>query len=361
MLNELQNKVNARLRLILNKYMRKADISLLHSYSRNHAHIGIKHIVSGRGHRVVDRQTKKQIKDYCKKTFGKPDFWPYLALCAEIRGEFVPGWLPQDFYWLNILPHWNPHPQNQLCNLKTFDHRLFSGFSLTPLFLRISDHFYDKDFQLVSEEDVIGFFKKYDKYIVVKEEFGRGGEQVSFMKSEEFNPVMLRKGQNYVIQPFIEQYELLNQLYPKSVNTFRVNTFIEENGSVSVRYVFLRFGTNGARVDNLSYGGKWIYFDLNGKPSESAYDEHGTESGRKHENTGVEFSKLIIPCFQEMLEKCKEAHSKYPYVRMIGWDVCIDKEGNPVLLEWNADQQNIFTFEGKFGPFFADIVSKLNN
>ncbi len=360
MLNRLQNKINARARLYLIKITRKAEMSLLHSYSRNNAHIAIKHIVSGRGYKIINKQTKKQIKGYCKKTFGKSDFWPYLVLCAEMRGEFIPGWLPQDFYWLNILPQWNPHPQNQLCNLKTFDHKLFIDFSLTPLFLRISDHFFNSEFQLVSEDELMNFFKNYDKVIVVKEEFGRGGEEVLFLKSGEFDPKKLRRGQNYVIQPFIEQYDLLNQLYPSSVNTFRVNTFLEENGSIHVRYVFLRFGSNSARVDNLSFGGKWIFFDMNGKPSDSAYDEHGLESGKTHENTGFEFSKLTIPRFHEMLEKCREAHRKYPYVRMIGWDVCIDKEGKPVLLEWNADQQNIFTFEGKFGPFFPDIVSSLN-
>jgi len=359
MSNELQNKINARVRLYLKKFTQKVDMYLLHNYSRNDAYIAMNHIVSGRGYKIINRQTKKQIKDYCKKTFGKSDFWPYLALYTEIRGEFIPGWLPQDYYWLKMLPQWNPYPQNQLCNLKTFDHKLFTNFSLTPLFVKISDHFFNPEFQMVSEIELMDFFKNYDKLIVVKEEFGRGGHEVSILKSTEFEPKKLKRGQNYVIQPFVEQYELLNQLHPHSVNTFRVNTFLEENGSVSVRYAFLRFGSNGVKVDNLSSGGKWVFYDMEGKPSESAYDEHGLEVGKKHENTGFEFSKLIIPKFHEMLEKCKEAHRKFPYIKMIGWDVCFDKEGNPILLEWNADQQNIYAIEGNFGPFFPDIIASM--
>lgn len=359
MLNELQNKINARVRLYLNRYAQKADKSLLYNYSRNDAFIAMNHIISGRGYKIINRSTKIQIKDYCIKTFGKSDFWPYLALCTEIRGEFIPGWLPQDYFWLNLLPHWNPYPQDQLCNLKTFDHQLFNNFSLTPLFLRISDHFFNPEFQMVSEAELMNFFKNYDRFVVVKEEFGSGGHEVSILRSNEFNPKKLKRGRNYVIQPFVEQYELLNRLNPNSVNTFRVNTFLEENGSISVRYAFLRFGTNEAKVDNLSSGGKWVFFDMEGRPSDSAYDAHGLEVGKKHENTGFEFSKLMIPGFHEMLIKCKEAHRKFPYVRLIGWDVCINKKGNPVLLEWNAGQQNIYAIEANFGPFFPDIIASM--
>jgi len=357
MLNELQNKINARVRSYLNKYAQKAEKLLLYNYSRNDAHIARKHIVSVRGYKIMDREMERNIKDYCRKAFGKTDFWPYLALYAEIRGEFIPGWIPEDFYWLKILPQWNPNPQNQLCNLKTFDHKLFTNFSLTPLFLRISDHFFNPEFHVVSEVELMDFFKNYDKLIVVKEEFGRGGKEVTILKSTEFESKKLKSGQNYVIQPFVEQYELLNRLNPNSVNTFRVNTFLEDDGSISVRFVFLRFGTNESKVDNLASGGNLLFFDLEGNPSDSAYDKLGFEIGEKHEKTGFEFSKLIIPRYKEMLEKCKEAHQKYPYVRLIGWDVCFDKEGNPILLEWNADRPHIDALEGKFGPFFPDFIA----
>jgi hypothetical protein len=355
MLNELQNKINARVRLYLNKYAKKADITLLYNYSRNDAHIARKRIVSEKGYKIVDAKTKKKIKEYCRETFGKPDYWPYIALYTEIRGEFIPGWMPEDFYWLRQLPQWNPYPQNQLCNLKTFDHKLFSDFSLTPLFLRISGYFFNSEFQVVSLIELMNFFKNYDNDIVVKEEFGRGGKEVTIMKAVDFDPDKLRSGKNYVIQPFVEQFELLNRLNPNSVNTFRVNTFLEENGIISVKFVFLRFGTNESKVDNLASGGNLLFFDLDGKPSRFAYDKLGSEIGEKHEHTGFDFSKLIIPGYKVMLEKCREAHRKFPYVRLIGWDVCFDKDGNPILLEWNADRPHIDALEGKFGPFFSEV------
>lgn len=255
-----------------------------------------------------------------------------------------------------MIPEWNPHPQNQLCNLRTFDHNLFRDFSIKPFFVVISGQFFNVEFLAVSEDELMNYFTHYEKLIVVKEEFGRGGNEVTIIKSAEFDPGKLIKGKNYVIQPYIEQLDVLRELHPGSVNTFRVKTFLELDGSISVRFVFFRFGTNGSRVDNLASSGKFLFFDAAGKPSESAFDKLCFEVGKKHGNTGFKFSDIRIPAYHEMLEKWKAAHRKFPYVRLIGWDFCIDKEGTPILLEWNADHPHIDTLEAKFGPFFPEWI-----
>jgi hypothetical protein len=181
------------------------------------------------------------------------------------------------------------------------------------------------------------------------------------MDSSVFVPKILLNKTNCVIQPFVEQYEYLYILYPHSVNTLRVITFVEKDGSVTVRLVFLRFGANGSKVDNLASGGKYLIIDKNGIPSRFAYDDLGFEAGEKHENTGFKFSELEIPQYQDLLDKCIQSHMKFPYVRLIGWDVCITKDGTPKLLEWNADRPHIKTIEGKFGPLFKENFSFFQN
>ena len=142
-------------------------------------------------------------------------------------------------------------------------------------------------------------------------------------------------------------------MYPDSVNTLRVTTFIKNDGSVVVKFVALRFGVDGSKVDNLSSGGQFIYFDADGKPSNRAYDDLGIEIGDRHKNSGYLFSDLKIPMFQEVLEACIRAHRKYPYDRLVGWDVCINETGKPILLEWNTNP-GFRIFECVFGPFFPD-------
>lgn len=320
---------------------------------RNTAHKLRKELVKKKGNAIIDRQLKKSIKEYASHRFGKTAYWPYLALYTEIRGEFIKGWLPYDYYHLMLLPKTNPPNYCHLSEHKTFDHKLFGEFAVKPLFVYISGMFYNADFEFVEKSHVIKFMAEYNDIIVVKKEYGVEGKQVSIIPSSDFVPEKLKDNLNYTIQPFVKQYHVLHELYPGSVNTFRVTTHLKKDGSVNVKFVFLRFGVDGSKVDNLSSGGQYIFFDASGKHANYSYNNFGFEIGDRHKNTGYLFSNIEIPMFHKMLEKCKEAHKKYPYVHIIGWDVFIDSLGEPKLLEWNAVNPGMWPMEAKYGPFWA--------
>jgi hypothetical protein len=341
--------------MILKKSAYDLDMKLLLTLLRNDAHRLRTEIVKKKGRKIVTRQVKRSIKEYARRRFGKAAYWPYLALYTEIRGEFIKGWLPYDYYRFVLLPKINPEPALFLGKQKTYDYRLFGDFALKPIFLFMSGIFFNTDLEVVSKSQVKNFLSNYDNTIVIKEDGGWGGEQVRIIHSSGFIPEELKEGKNYVIQPYVKQYKVLNDLYPESVNTFRVNTFIKKDGSIIVKYVWLRFGTGGKKVDNLTSGGNYLFFDLTGKPENSTYDwVLGVETGDRHKNTGYLFSDIKIPMFQEILEKCKNAHKKYPYVRLIAWDVCIDSSGEPKLIEWNTDNPDFYAQEARFGPFWTE-------
>lgn len=321
-------------------------------YLRNEAHRYRKKVVQIKGEALINRKIKKFIKDYAKKRFGKKAYWPYLALYTEMRGQFIEGWIPHDYFNLKILPKINPRNYCYLSDAKTFDCRLFGNFAISPLFLFISGIFYSSDLKIVDTNHVKQVLSNYNNKIVIKEEAGLQGKQVRVIHSSEFRIESLKRNKNYVMQPFIKQYKVLEDLYPYSVNTFRVTTYIETDGFVNVVYVILKFGNNGEVVDNLSCGGNYIFFNSSGEPSNIAYDFIGCDKGERHINTGYLYSDIKIPMFHEVVEQCKEAHLKYPYVRYIGWDVCVDHMGEPKLIEWNAINPGFWCFEATLGPFF---------
>jgi len=320
---------------------------------RSTAHKLRKEVVKRKGRTILNRQVKKTIKDYARQRFGNAAYWPYLALYTEIRGEFIKGWLPYDYYHNVFLPKINPPDYCHLGEQKTFDYKLFGDFAVKPLFVFISGLFYNSNFEFVEKDKVKIFMSDYNDIIVIKEEYGVGGKQISIMHSSDFTPEKLKKNINYTIQPYIRQSKVLNDLYPDSVNTIRVNTYLKTDGSVNIKFVYLRCGVDGLKVDNLSSGGLYLFFDSSGKQSNLAYDDLGFDIGDRHKNTGYLFSDIKIPMFHEILEKCKNAHRKYPYVRLIGWDVCIDSSGEPKLLEWNAVNPGFWPQEAKFGPFWT--------
>lgn len=341
--------------MILCKSFDSIKLKLILAYLRNEAHRSRREIAKKKGETVINKQVKNSIKEYSKRRFGKKSYWAYLALYTEIRGEFIKGWLPYDYYRFVFLPTLNPKPAFYLNDLKTYDFRLFGDFALKPLFLYISDIFFNADLEVVEIDQLKSYLCNYDNNIVIKDESGWGGLQVRIMHSSSFIPEELKVGTNCVIQPYVNQYKVLHDLYPDSVNTFRVNTYLKKDGSVIVKYVWLRFGTDGKKLDNINLGGKYLFFDLNGKPEKLVYDwKSGIELGDKHKNTGYFFSEIKIPMFHEMLEKCQNAHKKFPYVRLIAWDVCIDSSGAPKLLEWNANNPDFPSQEAKFGPFWAE-------
>ena len=88
-----------------------------------------------------------------------------------------------------------------------------------------------------------------------------GGRQIRIMNSSDFDPEILNTNCNYIIQPYVNQYEILDKLYPGSVNTFRITTYLENDGTVSVKFAILRFGVDGMKIDNLSGGGQYLFYD----------------------------------------------------------------------------------------------------
>lgn len=328
-------------------------VKLSITYSRFLAHQSRRKIIKKKGGRVVNRQIKKSIKEYAKRQFGKKSYWPYLALYTEIRGQFIQGWLPFDYYRYILLPRINPRSYCELSEHKTFDHRIFGDFALKPLLVYISGMFLNSDFEVVARDQVKKILFEYNDTIVVKEEIGTQGKQVQVIHSSEFKTENLKIGRNYIIQPYVKQYKPIHNLYSESVNTLRVTTFLKKDGSVDIKFVILRFGSDGSKVDNISVGGQYIYFDSDGKPSKNAFDNMGFNMGERHKNSGYLFADLELPMYQEVMNACIAAHKKYPYVRLVGWDVCITDTGEPKLIEWNTSP-GIHRFESRFGPFFTD-------
>lgn len=323
-------------------------------YSRSFAHRYRKEFVRQAGKSILTRQIRRSIKEYARRRFGSKAYWPYLALYTEVRGKFIEGWIPYD-YFSNILePKLNPPVYRQLGNQKSLDYRRYEDFAIKPILFTISGLFYDADFELIEEAKLKDVISAHNINIIVKQDFRKGDKHIQLMHSSEFKPDLLEPGGNYVVQPQIKQYKSLNDLYPDSVNTFRVTTFLKKDASIDIVYSILRFGIDGSKVDSLASGGQCIAIDINGKPAPIAYDKDGFAKGERHKNTGYRFADLEIPMFPEIIARCKAAHKHYPYARLIGWDVCLNEAGEPKLIEWNTDSPTFARADAMFGPFFPD-------
>lgn len=143
---------------------------------------------------------------------------------------------------------------------------------------------------------------------------------------------------DYVIQKCVKQSEITAQFNATSLNTFRISTLLL-NGKFSVLTAMLRFGQKGSIVDNIGSGGACVGINDDGSLMDFGYNSHAEQIV---EWNGVVFKDNNIPYFQSIVEACKKAHYDIPLVAFVGWDIALDENNTPVLIEANIDMPGVF-------------------
>jgi len=325
-----------------------------HANSRKQAESIQKQIVSKKGYSVVNKELRKKIRKYAEKRFGDRGYSAWLETYTELKEEFKEGWVPDDYYTFEMIPVLNSRNIAALSNYKSFDHRLFPGFAIDPLFVKINGQFYDYSQRTVTSEEMIDKLREYNDEIVIKLDSAPSGKGVFFKQSGLAVSNDFQAYDNFLIQPSLKQHVILNELYPHSLNTLRVTTFVGRAGETSVKHLSLRFGRFGNRIANVSAGGLSVYVDSDGNVVSDAVDEIGLNSGHKHVDTSYIYKNLKVPGVPEAINKCKKAHRLFPYLKFIAWDLFIDEYETPGLIEWNAWMPDMWVNEALIGPLWPD-------
>jgi len=142
----------------------------------------------------------------------------------------------------------------------------------------------------------------------------------------------------FLVQSKVEQHEFLNAIAPYTTNTFRIVTFLNHAGEVNIHFTLLRLGRKGNVADNWDKGGVGVGVD----PSTGVLGngvvkpKYGLQWMQHHPDSGVRFTGLRVPYWDEILSVCTRAAKVTPKVRSVGWDVALTPDG-PVIIEGNPD------------------------
>ncbi|MBG0788306.1 MAG: hypothetical protein H0S79_24720 [Anaerolineaceae bacterium] len=156
------------------------------------------------------------------------------------------------------------------------------------------------------------------------------GEQLS----EKFFTGLMEK-RNYIIQAGLQQAAALNEIYPDSINTFRI---ITENLSGQPRLVaaLLRIGQSNSYVDNFTQGGIALGIDL---ASGQALEQGSFETAEKithHPDTRYRFADFTVPNWPALASFVLECCQKLSFFPHLGWDIALTDKG-PLVIEQNID------------------------
>jgi hypothetical protein len=166
---------------------------------------------------------------------------------------------------------------------------------------------------------------------------------------------------DYLLQPVIEQHEVLQKLNPASVNTIRIDSFLLD-GKVHHNGAVLRIGGGNACIDNWAAGGFIAKIDLDTgalAPTARSKAKFGRHLIRAHPVTGVVLDGIRLPYWPQAKLLAARAALEVQPLRYVGWDIALTPEG-PVLVEGNHPSDVSMLQDGVGGlaetPFGQEVI-----
>jgi len=215
-------------------------------------------------------------------------------------------------------------------------------------------------------DDVIGLLSGIDEYIIKPAiESGRGRD-VMLVRDErsrqKIEEILKSFDSDFIIQHAVKQHPTLSLLNPTSLNTCRVYTYLPVDTTEHVILgAAVRFGGKGAYRDNACTGGGFCKVHEDGRIDDRICQYRFLGRRSLKEEKGI--VDLKFPSFEKVIGTCLKMHRQLPYMDLVGWDIAVNEEGEPVLIELNQypDCEFIQLFNGPmFGEYTDDLLSAIS-
>ena len=229
----------------------------------------------------------------------------------------------------------------------------------------IGKEYYNNEMQQLSHEEAIDNCSLQDELFIKPSHETSGGKGARLLKmhgmsladkkqliKEELNG----RDRDYVVQECLHQHPIMAQFNPSSINTLRITTLML-NGRFSLGSIILRCGRNGSSVDNWGAGGIAVNITPDGKLSSIGYD---IQLNEYRSNNDCVFANCSIPQMPRILKLIEKSHKEnFSICKFIGWDIAIDKDGEPVIIELNSSQPGVIVEQIFAGPIFGDRTQEV--
>lgn len=169
-------------------------------------------------------------------------------------------------------------------------------------------------------------------------------------------------GNDFILQEALSQHPDIAKFNPSSINTLRLAVYRSVvNEEAHVVAAVMRIGKNGAFIDNAHAGGRFVGIDIHtGKLMKSVCDQYGNVQNSWN---GYDFSitENKVPSWEKAVDLCKQIALRISHMRLIAFDIAIDADGNPRLVEFNVDAFGFWVFmytnQTVFGPYTDEVIN----
>ncbi|MEE0918124.1 MAG: sugar-transfer associated ATP-grasp domain-containing protein [Bacteroidales bacterium] len=264
------------------------------------------------------------------------------------------------------------NPYKQVCSLenKALVDVYFPEIPFPEAYVRcINGNLFDKNLFPITFREAVSICKSKGMFIIkpaLDSMQGTGVKKINLQKEDSytdewFERLFKNATSNFIIQEVVSQHSEIAKLNPSSLNCCRI-TSIYINGKYDFG-AMLKIGKSGSSVDN------WNSSYLVGINKDGYLNDVGWDNkinAVKCTDNGICFGGLLYPKFDVLTSTIEKFHKKYfPQCGIIGWDVFIDSNDNPMIIEANLVIPGITAEQLCSGPFFKgihdELIDKLNN
>ncbi len=300
----------------------------------------------------------KTVLPYWKKYGIKPKKLWYKLFSAENK-DVDPRYIPDDIWFAKVVPYFNNMQFRRPYEDKCMHAKFFPDFKRPDtVIMNIAGVYYDKDYNIIDKEKAVKLCME-NKDSLIKPSIDSGeGRLIEFFDKEDITDddickVFDKLDCNFIVQKIVKQHPVLGSFNKDSLNTIRIISFLF-NGEIHILSSILRIGSSGSRVDNVGAGGYACAINKNGRLVEMGVNKKSEWC--KETEDGLAFKDVKIPSYEEAIKSIKKQHKQFPHFKIIGWDIAINIQNEPVFIEFNTcPGQNQFSC----GPTFGDITEEV--
>ena len=285
----------------------------------------------------------------------------YNGIEREGKSAFDARYIPLDIEACFIDDWFNNTKAALSVDDKNMYDMFFHDINMPKTVGRIINHsFFDERYRSISIDSLIERCS-VAKHVIMKPSIGTmAGHGIVFWNEEEGISELkhfLLNHDNYIIQELIHQHEEISKIYSHSVNSIRIVT-CNFRGEPEVLSAVIRLGQGGNKLDNASQGGLFCGIKEDGTLRKYGYTKYG-ETCTIHPQ-GAVFSECHIPSFNRCKELVLELSNRFLRIsKLISWDLAVDENGDPMLIEVNLCYGGTDIHQIANGPLFGDKTEEV--
>jgi len=310
-------------------------------------------------------EENKRVKQYFKSRGYNLKHTDWHAYYRTLNGELHESYIPLGLFKSELSPKLNDKLKWPALLDKNLLYRIFSDFDQPTRVVQNINGFYYKGDKVISKIDAIKWVIQQTKKLIIKPSIeSGGGKKVIVFKVQNgvtsYNDLTVEQlfllyKNDFIIQEFLEQSNAMRLLNPTSLNTLRVISYLNNDG-VNILRVAARIGGLDSVIDNFKAGGLLCNVNENGQFGSFGCTNRGNI--KEHTFTGVKLSECSVPNFGLVVKMIKSMHVKIPYFKMVSWDIAINKDDKPVLIEYNTYNQGL-EVQIVTGPLFHEFTDEI--